>query len=1026
MKKHILLILLALMGIAAKAQAPAGYYNNANGKTGTALRQALHDIIDDHTSISYDAIWGAFYNTDHRTDQTDKVWDIYSDIPGGTPKLFTLGDGQCGTYTQEGQCYNREHSWPKSWFDNNENSTPGRDLHHIFPTDGYVNAQRSNYPYGEVQTATYTSHNGSKLGSCKSSLGYNGTVFEPIDEYKGDIARAYFYMSTRYYGEDSDWGSSGMTERANLKPWAIAMLLAWNDADPVSQKEIDRNNVIYTSYQHNRNPFIDNPEYARMIWDPTWTPSITANGDFVKVTTVDDITDGEYLIVCENNNVAFNGALSTLDATNNNISVTISNGTIASSAETNAATFTITAKTGGYSIKSASGYFIGNNSDANTLLYSLTEEYVNAISITEGNADVVISSSHLRYNNADNQKRFRYYKSASYSNQQSIQLYKKIETVPETPLEQKYYLVTSTDQLVVGRTYLIVNIANQKALGKTQNGNNRSAADVSIANGIIETLGDACELRLGGAEGAWTLFDATNNSGYLYAAGGTSNNNNYLKTQTTLTDAGRWTITLDANNKATIKTIDATVVKHTIWFNKSSNIFSCYSTTQQDVYLFIRSEENDYTSNTTLACLNSFDKSIIHSGVTVTANNVLGINQTTDPSLVIIEDGAQLYHNADGLKATLKKTVAAYSDNGGWYTIATPFASFSPTDTPLTGDTYDLYAYDEDGQAEWINYKANTTTFKIDPGMGYLYAHKPTASLRTTGTLNNGNAEQVVNLSYGNTNDNIKGYNLLGNPTAHNITFNKDANVSDGYYYLNNSENWVYQTGNSVPVGRGFLVKANASGQSVTLNPQSKDTRNDKEEYIVIDIDGEKAYVKLNDGVSMPLLGFRDRHSSLWIEHDGQPYIMLVRDDANSIELNYKAQQYGQHLLRVDTKGLDLEYLHLIDRMTGADIDLLVTPSYTFESKTSDYASRFCLAFDANASAGSASETDNFAFISNGEIIVNGTGTLQVIDMLGRQVYSREATSDFRLPTSDFSNGVYVLQLVNGNGIKIQKIVVPQ
>ena len=120
-----------------------------------------------------------------------------------------------------------------------------------------------------MQSATWTSQNGSKLGSCKTS-GFNGTVFEPIDTYNGDFARAIMYMSVRYYSEDSGWGTSDMTTKSEIKPWAIQMLLRWNEQDPVSQKEIDRNNVIYNDYQHNRNPFIDHPEYARMIWDPTW------------------------------------------------------------------------------------------------------------------------------------------------------------------------------------------------------------------------------------------------------------------------------------------------------------------------------------------------------------------------------------------------------------------------------------------------------------------------------------------------------------------------------------------------------------------------------------------------------------------------------------------------------------------------------------------------------------------------------------------------------------------------------------
>ena len=265
MKKTFLLFIGLSFALLASAQ-PATYYNSANGLTGNQLKVALHDIVKGHTSISYGQLWNAFWSTDNKGNGV--VWDMYSDIPNGTPPyIYYLGTDQCGNYSGEGDCYNREHSWPSSWF--NDQTTPRTDLHHIFPTDGWVNNKRGNYAFGEVRSASWTSRNGSKLGNCKTS-GFTGTVFEPIDEYKGDFARAIMYMSVRYYTEDSGWGSSDMTTKSEIKPWAIQMLLRWNEQDPVSQKEINRNNAIYNDYQHNRNPFVDHPEYARMIWDPTW------------------------------------------------------------------------------------------------------------------------------------------------------------------------------------------------------------------------------------------------------------------------------------------------------------------------------------------------------------------------------------------------------------------------------------------------------------------------------------------------------------------------------------------------------------------------------------------------------------------------------------------------------------------------------------------------------------------------------------------------------------------------------------
>jgi len=256
-----MIMLLVIRGSIIIAQAPAGYYDPASGLTGKALQQALHDIIDGHTSVTYSDLWTCFQNTDKKPDGT--VWDMYSDIPGGTPAYsFVFITDQCGDYSKEGDCYNREHSFPKSWF--NDAVPMYTDLFHIYPTDGWVNGKRGNLPFGETDSPSWTSTNGSKVGP-SSVTGYTGTVFEPIDAFKGDFARTYFYMATRYYGEDSTWPGSDMTTGAQPKPWALAMLLAWNRADPVSAKETNRNNEVY-SYQHNRNPFIDDPQFAEKIW----------------------------------------------------------------------------------------------------------------------------------------------------------------------------------------------------------------------------------------------------------------------------------------------------------------------------------------------------------------------------------------------------------------------------------------------------------------------------------------------------------------------------------------------------------------------------------------------------------------------------------------------------------------------------------------------------------------------------------------------------------------------------------------
>ena len=261
MKKIFLILFLSLSAIYIFAQIPANYYSAAQNKKGYALRYALFNIVKTHTTLSYDYLWDAYEYTDLKPN--GKVWDMYSDRPGQNPPYeFTYGSDQCGTYSNEGDCYNREHSIPKSWF--NDESPMVSDLMHIVPTDGKVNGQRSNFPYGDVASATWTSQNGSKLGTSAVS-GYTGTVFEPIDEYKGDFARIYFYMTVCYMNKNLGATSTSMFTNSNLKPWALNMLIQWSSQDPVSTKEIARNNAVY-QIQGNRNPFVDYPELVGKIY----------------------------------------------------------------------------------------------------------------------------------------------------------------------------------------------------------------------------------------------------------------------------------------------------------------------------------------------------------------------------------------------------------------------------------------------------------------------------------------------------------------------------------------------------------------------------------------------------------------------------------------------------------------------------------------------------------------------------------------------------------------------------------------
>ncbi len=287
MRRILHSFLLSLITISALAQIPPGYYNNATG-TGPALKTQLKNIISiGHNPGSYGGLWIAYQTTDrdYYYENDGTILDIYSERPtAADPYNFTVGTNQCGSYNSESDCYNREHIIPQSLF--NEALPMVADIHFIRATDGYVNNIRGSFPFGNVGVTNYISNNGSKRGSSVSA-GYTGTVFEPIDEFKGDIARMIFYFVTRYETQLSGFSSGNMLGNSaypGLQTWELNQLLAWHNLDPVSPAEIGRNNASYT-YQGNRNPYIDNPNYVNLVWGtpttdtqaPTTPTNLVAN-----------------------------------------------------------------------------------------------------------------------------------------------------------------------------------------------------------------------------------------------------------------------------------------------------------------------------------------------------------------------------------------------------------------------------------------------------------------------------------------------------------------------------------------------------------------------------------------------------------------------------------------------------------------------------------------------------------------------------------------------------------------------------
>lgn len=268
MKKFTTLLLGFVFSIAL-AQAPANYYNGTEGLTGAALKTKLSAIITaGHKDNGYDGLYTGYVttDTDHYYENDGSVLDMYSENPTGTdPYTYRHGIKKCGNYSSEGDCYNREHVVPQSFF--GSKSPMVSDINFIRPTDGKVNGMRSNYPFGAVTNPSFLSKNGTKVGP-STSPGYGGTVCEPIDEFKGDIARMIFYFVTRYESQLSGFSTGNMlggSAYPGLQSWEKDVLLSWAIQDPVSPTEIERNNASFV-FQKNRNPFIDHPEWVQQIW----------------------------------------------------------------------------------------------------------------------------------------------------------------------------------------------------------------------------------------------------------------------------------------------------------------------------------------------------------------------------------------------------------------------------------------------------------------------------------------------------------------------------------------------------------------------------------------------------------------------------------------------------------------------------------------------------------------------------------------------------------------------------------------
>ena len=433
----------------------------------------------------------------------------------------------------------------------------------------------------------------------------------------------------------------------------------------------------------------------------------------------------------------------------------------------------------------------------------------------------------------------------------------------------------------------------------------------------------------------------------------------------------------------------------------------------------------------------------INRGVKIPSGYAASANIITlgDYGEIIIADGGQLIHN-DAVTATLQKNISAYtvlanqgeSKTNGWYTIASPVTGDDLDKECVAIGEYDLYLYNEPTHYWWNAKDGSGHGFSnISNGHGYLYANEKNVTLNFTGPMQATSANVSVPLSYTEAADNLKGYNLVGNPFTCNLT-SSDAILVGGsplttYMYVANGNEMVTATLSERPIqpGEGFFVQASGTGQNLVFNHEVSEPN--KTAFIRIEAGDnsfmDRAYLQFGQGNTLHKMTINDDVPHLSIQQGRDDYASTtIKANHGTIPVSFKAATNGSYTITVSHEGMEMDYLHLIDNLTGADTDLLSEPSYTFTASNHDYASRFRLVYSSGTTT-EESDNENFAFINDGQIILSGVigdATVQLIDMNGRVVYCRDAVHT--ISTSGMTSGVYVLRLIQDDIVKTQKIVI--
>ena len=362
--------------------------------------------------------------------------------------------------------------------------------------------------------------------------------------------------------------------------------------------------------------------------------------------------------------------------------------------------------------------------------------------------------------------------------------------------------------------------------------------------------------------------------------------------------------------------------------------------------------------------------------------------------------------------------IAGYGNSaGGYYLIASPVA-VDPEDVEgMTTGNYDLYYFDQAEEDEWRNYK--TESFNLVPGKGYLYAHKTDVTLTLTGTPYSGDG--VIELDYTEGGD-FPGWNLVGNP------FSEEAYIDHDYYVMNeDGDNFIEQSAED-PIApmQGIFVIADEDGENLTFTNASAVTG----KKVVMNVTNnrsnviDRAMIRFGEGRQLPKFQLNPNNTKLYIPQYESNYAVVRSENDAEMPVSFKAATNGTYTISISAENVDMEYMVLVDNLTGNETNLLETPSYTFEATATDNANRFTLVYGVLTGVNEQSE-GNFAFFNGNSWTIsnNGNAILQVVDVTGRTISSETIEGSANVSLNQ-TPGVYMLRLVNGDNVKVQKVVV--